>query len=155
MNMKQSLKLMLACSGAALLLGCSPMNGSFDCNKVGGMGAGCVSLDQVNQMASQGQFNQTPGGGMAGVSSSTSSASPSGVASLAGVTAGMNTPSPYQIATPMPGAPVRVGETSQRLWVAPWVDTEGHYHEPSYIYFVTAPGYWVGSPETGIATGTE
>jgi len=154
MNMKQ-LKLILACSAASLLWGCSPMNGSFDCNKVGGMGAGCVSLDQVNQMASQGQFNQTPGG-MAGIASSTSSgASSSGATSLAGVAAGMSSPSPYQIATPMPGAPVRVGETSQRLWVAPWVDTEGHYHEPSYIYFVTAPGYWVGSPQTGIANGTE
>ncbi len=127
----------------AVLSGCAPMNSSFDCNKVGGLGAGCVSLDQVNDMANKGQFNQNtlPMQNGAGSSQSAVVANPGGT-------------SPYQLTTPFPGAPVRVGETSERVWIAAWVDTEGRYHEPSYIYFVSTPGYWVGSPAAGIASNT-
>lgn len=121
------LKIIGLIAGAILLSGCAGMNSNFDCNKVGGDGAGCVSMDQVNQMINQGDFNN-----------------PDGASSKAPVA--NNNISAYQAPTPMPGEPVRYSESIQRIWIAPWQDVAGNYHEPSYVYVVLTPAHWVGIP---------
>lgn len=44
------------------------------------------------------------------------------------------------------GEPLRYGETVMRVWVAPFEDKEGNYHQASDIYTITKPGAWMGAP---------
>ena len=50
------------------------------------------------------------------------------------------------IATYHAGAPLRYGETVQRIWVAPYEDTEGNYHQDSLMYSIVKRGHWIGAP---------
>lgn len=127
------IRLMGMILGASLLTGCAGMNSNFDCKQVGGDGAGCVSMDQVNQMISQGDFNNNNPAG----SASKAPAAPVAI-------------SAYDAPTPMPGEPVRYSETIQRIWIAPWQDAAGNYHEPSFVYTVLAPAHWVGIPVNSV-----
>ena len=42
--------------------------------------------------------------------------------------------------------PLRYGETVQRIWIAPFEDTSGNYHQESYVYTIVKPGHWLGYP---------
>ena len=42
--------------------------------------------------------------------------------------------------------PHRYGETVQRVWVAPFEDKEGNYHQESEIYTVVKQARWMGAP---------
>jgi type IV conjugative transfer system lipoprotein TraV len=44
------------------------------------------------------------------------------------------------------GKPIRSGENVQQIWIGPYEDNDGNYHEPSYIYSVTKKGQWIGEP---------
>jgi type IV conjugative transfer system lipoprotein TraV len=44
------------------------------------------------------------------------------------------------------GTPFRYGETVQRIWVAPYTDTENNYHQDSFMYVIIKDGHWVGTP---------
>lgn len=54
---------------------------------------------------------------------------------------------------PMPVAPVasgyprplRVGEQVAQLWIAPYIDKQDVYHQPSQVLFVITPSHW-GKP---------
>ena len=50
----------------------------------------------------------------------------------------------------IPGQPVRYGETVQRIWIAPYEDTEGNYHQDSFMYSVMKGGHWKGNPVKNI-----
>jgi len=41
-----------------------------------------------------------------------------------------------------PGDPLRSGERVLRVWMAPWVDKDGDYHDQSYVYLVLNHGHW-------------
>lgn len=41
-----------------------------------------------------------------------------------------------------PGDPLRSGERVLRVWMAPWVDKDGDYHDQAYIYLVLDHGHW-------------
>ena len=41
-----------------------------------------------------------------------------------------------------PHAPVRLPETVGRVWIAPYVDAHGVYHEASWVRVVIAPAAW-------------
>lgn len=41
-----------------------------------------------------------------------------------------------------PGDPLRSGERVMRFWIAPWVDSDGDYHDQSYVYLVLDHGRW-------------
>ena len=112
------------------LTGCAGMNSQFNCNKVGGKGVGCASLDQVNSMVNQGAFNNTS-------TSSNQNIKPS-------YTSG------FSVAAPTAGTPVRYSETIQQVWIAPYEDTSGNYHEPSMVYAVIQPSHWIGLPVEAI-----
>jgi conjugal transfer pilus assembly protein TraV len=118
---------------AILLSACAAENSQFNCNR---RGTGeCASLDQVNQQASQGVFNQAP------------NASDSQTTALD--TPAMGGQSTQTIAQ-NPGEPIRYSETVQRIWLSPYEDTNGNYHEPSYVYTVIQPGHWIGVPAKAI-----
>ncbi len=44
--------------------------------------------------------------------------------------------------TIQPGDPLRSGARVLRVWLAPWVDKDGDYHDQSYIYLVLNHGRW-------------
>ena len=50
----------------------------------------------------------------------------------------------YRASTPMPGEPIRRSEDIQRVWIAPYEDHLGNYHEPSFVYFVLKKSSWIG-----------
>jgi len=41
-----------------------------------------------------------------------------------------------------PGDPLRSGERVLRVWMAPWVDADGDYHDQAYVYLVLDHGRW-------------
>lgn len=41
-----------------------------------------------------------------------------------------------------PGDPIRSGERVLRVWMAPWVDVDGDYHDQTYVYLVLDHGRW-------------
>lgn len=113
---------------AITLSACSSMNGSFDCpNKAG---VNCKSLDQVNDMVDSGQLH-----GRSSFSSQDGSSSSSTEFEA------FPTATTYS-----PGSPLRYGETVQRIWVAPYEDTEGNYHQDSLMYAIVKRGHWIGAP---------
>ena len=117
----------------ALLSGCAGVNGSFACDKTAG--DSCQSVSAVNRQADQGAYN----------ADDTTSARTQTQESA-------NTPMPsgMHVSTPSAGDPVRFGESVTRIWIAPFEDTEGNYHEPSYVYTVVNPSHWVGVPDRAI-----
>ncbi len=119
------------------LTACAPMNSQFDCNKVGGEGAGCVSLDDVNQMANEGKFNEATINATAASSNSSSLNVKNG-------------PDGYPVQTPFAGQPIWHDGDKQQIWIAPYVDTSGNFHEASYVYFSLSNGYWIGQPPSSI-----
>ena len=113
------------------LSACSSMNSSFDCpNKAG---VSCKSLDQINGMVDSGQIQgrSSMGGSELANNSSQFEGYPN-------------------VAAYYPGAPIRYGETVQRIWLAPYEDTEGNYHQDSLMYAIVKRGHWIGSPQKSI-----
>lgn len=108
------------------LTACSSMNSSFDCpNSAGVM---CKSVDQINGMVDSGQIS----GRTQTVSDNVSLQSEF---------------QPYSVTSGFyPGAPLRYGETVQRIWIAPFEDTEKNYHQDSYLYAIIKDGHWIGAP---------
>lgn len=108
------------------LTACSSMNSGFDCpNKAGVM---CKSIDEIDGMVDSGQLQ----GRHQQVTQLEQS----------------NTEfQPYAITTGYyPGAPLRYGETVQRIWIAPFEDTEHNYHQDGLMYAIVKDGHWIGSP---------
>lgn len=137
--MNLALKCFLLVCVMGTLAGCTGSNGQFNCNKVGGRGVGCASLDQVNQMANEGQFTQT--------------ASSSSTADLSTAIASVRTG--YQGITPRAGMPLRYGEAVQNVWIAPYVDQGGSYHWPQMVSVIITPGHWVGAPLNALKQSAE
>lgn len=124
--------MLLAAVGMQLSLsGCSSMNSSFDCpNKAG---VTCKSLDQINTMVDNGQIQgRTSTGGTWSTMQTTSNS---------GDFQTFPSTSAYKV-----GEPIRYGETVQRIWIAPFEDTDGNYHQDSTIYSVMNHGHWIGHP---------
>ena len=113
---------------AFTLSACSSMNGSFDCPNKAGMN--CKSLDEINDMVNSGQIQ----GRSRFLSKDESTASTTEFAAYPSTEI-------YRA-----GAPIRYGETVQRIWVAPYEDTEGNYHQDSLMYAIVKRGHWIGSP---------
>lgn len=109
------------------LSGCAGMNSTFDCNV--SSGGKCLPMDRINQMADQSAFNGSSVG--AGV--------------VKGEVAASNAAYGYPLKA-YKGQPIRYGETVQQVWVAPYIDSTGNYHEPSYVYSVVKKGHWIGEP---------
>lgn len=110
-----------------LLSGCSGMNANFDCPMKNGVR--CESLDQVNARVDRGDIGR---GEMQSVSLQATQQNP------------VNRH--VQARLVVAGEPLRYGETVQRVWIAPYEDTSGNYHQESEVYTVARPGKWIGNP---------
>lgn len=110
------------------LSGCTTMNSSFDCpNKAG---VRCKSLDQINAMVDSGQIREHETMSEVDVMSVTNE-------------------SEFQVFSfkaSLISSPTRYPETVQRIWIAPYEDTEGNYHQDSFMYSVMKGGHWKGNP---------
>ena len=132
------LAVVLVISPFMLLTGCAGMNTQFDCKSTGGI-SGCSTLDQVNRMADQGAFAQGISSNSQKISSDSIKADPEGS---------------WQ-KTPLLGKPLRVSESVQNVWIAPYETKDGSYSWPSMVSIVLRPGHWVGAPTKEIQKSGE
>jgi conjugal transfer pilus assembly protein TraV len=107
------------------LVGCTTSHEVFDCPA--GKGMGCRSISQVNRMVNQGEIAQDPEPERVSPSVSLSSADAD------------------RLSTSLMGegrVVKRVSEEHLRVWIAPFVDERGDFHEASRIHTVLRPGHW-------------
>lgn len=105
---------------------------STDCaNKIQGLT--CKSLGEVNDMVNRGEIRAGNAPKEQGVA--------------------LSKPEPqvenfnsYPFSLVMSGEPLRYGETVLRVWIAPFEDTAGNYHDQSLVYTVVKKGHWLGNP---------
>lgn len=119
----------------ASLSGCTGMNGRFGCNATAG--DSCTPVSIVNRNAQAGDYDNVD------------NASDSGSASQQNFGYASKDVG-YNVTTPIPGEPVRFGESVQRIWIAPYKDSSHNFHEPSYVYTVLNKSHWIGLPEQSI-----
>ena len=123
-------KMMLILPMIIVLFGCSEMNTQFDCPMKPGIR--CESIDSINARVDRGEIGRAR-------------LTPASATNLQQMPMYKNSNiGNYRLSSK--GEPLRYGETVQRLWVAPFEDKEGNYHQESDIYTVVKPGHWIGSP---------
>jgi conjugal transfer pilus assembly protein TraV len=44
--------------------------------------------------------------------------------------------------TPLAASRFSVPDATQRLWIAPWVDTDDNFHQPAVVEFVKNKSHW-------------
>ena len=136
---------------SGLLSGCTGMNSSFACD--GTASGNCQTLDQVNTLADEGYYRtQESDGAGKGHGEEDQTQSFSYDSSQEGGAVPALLQGQHQVGEPLPGEPIRYGETVQRIWIAPYMDTQGDYNEPSYLYAVVQPGHWIGVPQQEITS---
>ncbi|SRR5579883_1054164 len=127
--MKQIKIILILTLCSSLLSACCSMNSEFECPMKPGIR--CESLDQVNARVDRGEI------GKSSLSSScvkcTNSISRCPLFYKGGMVRGGR-------------EPLRYGETVMRVWVAPYEDTSGNYHQESDIFTVVKPAHWIGYP---------
>jgi conjugal transfer pilus assembly protein TraV len=112
------------------LTACTTMNSGFDCpNKAG---VSCKSLDQINSMVDSGDIR--------GRTQMNSTA----------VTANVTENTVRFSSVRTASSPTRHGETVQRIWIVPYEDSEGNYHQDHFIHAVMNSGHWGGKPVKAI-----
>ncbi|PEH74462.1 type IV conjugative transfer system lipoprotein TraV [Edwardsiella tarda] len=167
-------RLILTVLGGALLLsGCAGTNSNFECNAT--TSDTCMTMQQANEKAklseesdaakpvaaslprlAEGNFAPAP----AAPAVVAASRSPFAGAGTAPVEQRMIYPVNRPISpsltvktAPLPVAPnasgyprpLRVGEQIAQLWIAPYIDKQDVYHQPSQVLFVISPSRW-GKP---------
>lgn len=137
-----------------ILQGCTGMHSEFACNEIQGLST-CTSMQTVNQMANEGNFNSVD-------KVYDKEGKPVAVQSSRNKPIALNTKdkslknnvnaqnSKVDATSIAAGTPLRFSESVQRIWIAAWTDTKGNYHEPSYLDIVTQPGHWLGNPPAQI-----
>jgi len=115
-----------------ILTGCAAMDSSFDCNV--GSGGKCASMPTINKMANRGMFH-----------SSRSRASRAIDYKLPDVNYDAREKDSL----------LRLNESVQQVWIAPYEDTSGIYHDASSIYMVAKKGRWTGKPPLAIIEDDE
>jgi conjugal transfer pilus assembly protein TraV len=105
------------------LSGCTSNNELFDCPA--GKGMGCKSISEVNRMVDQGYFER---------SSDEEAGSLKALAPVAMTS--------EDISQTPPGGIERIPEQNLRLWIAPFQDEMGNFHEESAIHTVVRQGRW-------------
>lgn len=115
-----------------ILTGCSAMNSSFDCDV--GSGGKCVPMPTVNEMANRGMFQGSRG--------------------RIGRAIDYKLPDVSNYASEKDSL-LRLNESIQQVWIAPYEDTSGIYHDASSIYMVAKKGRWTGKPPLAIIEDDE
>lgn len=104
-----------------LLSGCMGMGSKFDCNVESG--GKCAPMHHINQMASYGVFAER--------------SYKSGELMLTKNKYSESKQQTYEV------APMRSSEKIQEIWLAPYEDSNGYYHNGSSIYAVVKKGKWL------------
>lgn len=136
LNYKKSITISIMIALISLSTGCKSLNNSFECPMKPGVM--CKSLDQVNDMVDQGQIASN------GSKNSCPTCAKSKITAASKLTS-FNTPFPSQAGIE-PGQPLRYNESVMGIWVAPYEDTDGNYHQESTVFTVVKPGHWIGVP---------
>ncbi len=115
------LKMTLFCFSLLTLTGCAATaKENFDCKY--GKGVGCRSITEVNGMVNQGTLGKTQS------------------------TLLKNSSAPMLLGSSLPGANgkavQRVTEEHLKLWIAPFQDKQGNFHEGAIVHTVLKPGFW-------------
>lgn len=139
---KRSLTLLSTLTSLALFLsGCTSASETFDCEP--GKGVGCQSITKVNKMIDQGQFLESQEGFTSPLSNQNllSKATPpsfstSPFSNAASATVVLSDQTVVQ----------RIAEQPIRVWVAPYQDEAGNFHEASVVHSVIQGGYWQVHP---------
>ncbi|EAY4021918.1 type IV conjugative transfer system lipoprotein TraV [Salmonella enterica] len=157
--------------GALLLSGCAGTNSDFECTAT--TSDTCMTMEQANEKAkrleqteavkpgavslprlAEGNFRTTP---VQAVSTGTppvgktvtaprSGQKPSAPHPLFTAVREVKTVAPVSTASPVvPPRPLRTGEQTAALWIAPYIDSQDIYHQPSGVFFVIKPSVW-GKP---------
>lgn len=129
-------------SMSVFMAGCASLNSRFDCPMQPGVH--CESLDQVNA-----QVNQ----GLLGNSSTATRCKRCQATHHATMKPNQWTApnSSLALATNAP-APVRREATVMRIWIAAFEDKAGNYYQPTTVYTVVKPGFWVGQPVKAVTS---
>jgi len=163
--MKKLLGAALLCSA---LTGCAGLNSDFDCNKTAT--DQCLTTGEANKLAAQGKSlddltaektaKKPAGETLPALRNSAPVVNPFRPVSVAatGTTAAkpLNTQpgllvTPLDTTTHATPAPVntagrvpvqRIPDATQRLWIAPWVDTDDNFHQPAVVEFVKNKSHW-------------
>jgi len=99
----------------------------------------CSSVGTVDTLVKTGQLNNSSQGSAS--TQTTNATTGNGAAASFG---NFSTPFPDSVITP--GAPLRVQEQIMPVWLAPYQDKQGNYHDAATIYTIVHPGIWAGSP---------
>ena len=153
-----------------LLSGCSVYSEKFDCTP--GKGVGCLALHQVDARVDEKTLpfqveEEKAKHTLSSPSPLFSSSSPSPLSSSSGLT-GRSMDSPFHgndnkgnengnegsgkdkekrylpiALIQQTDSIIRLPEESLKVWIAPYEDTRGHFHEASVVHMVVKPGKWV------------
>ena len=118
------IKASLFLSACLCLSGCTTPKSSFDCSY--GKGVGCHSITEVNNMVNEGDFDKT-----------SLKQAPLEIANQK-----VHSIDSRQILSSDTSIVQRVTEEHLRVWVAPFQDEQGQFHEGSVIHAVLRPGFW-------------
>jgi conjugal transfer pilus assembly protein TraV len=111
--------------------GCAGMNSEFACNARAG--DSCTPVSVVNKNAEAGRYDN--------INNASAQQSHTFVSQLNYPIKPQNVKYSSLIAN----EPIRLGETIQRIWLAPYKDTEHNFHEESYVYIVLKKAHWIDS----------
>ena len=114
------LKMISMLAFAMNITGCALISKEFDCKY--DKGVGCKSITEVNQMVDSGHFRGAVG-----------KKSPPSVMPSQGLD---------PIVLTDQGMIQRVQEEHLRVWIAPYQDEQGDFHEASLIHTIIKPGAW-------------
>ncbi|MEX8624097.1 type IV conjugative transfer system lipoprotein TraV [Salmonella enterica] len=158
--------------GALLLSACAGTNSDFECTAT--TSDTCMTMEQANEKAKRLEQTETVKPVAASLprladgNFRTVSAPPGGPVAPVVVKPVMRPPS-QKLPAPRPlftadreaeaGAvvpvstassvisprPLRIGEQTAALWIAPYIDSQDVYHQPSAVFFVIKPSAW-GKP---------
>ena len=121
----------------AFLSGCVGIGGNFDCNM--DSGGRCAPMHQINRMASRGSFS----------SSEVATDKPYEVdKSRFALRKEIRTKQNILGATQSSSNPLRSNllrsdEKTQQIWIGPYEDANGNYHEGSNVYTVVKKSEWL------------
>lgn len=118
-----TLKSVLFFMSFIILTGCATSKENFDCKY--GKGVGCRSITEVNGLVNQGKLGKT---------ANSDDLTSNGVASPP-----LIHPNALHTDSMMIQ---RVTEEHLRLWIAPFQDKHGNFHEGAIVHTVLKPGFW-------------
>jgi conjugal transfer pilus assembly protein TraV len=159
-----------------LLTGCAGMNSDFDCNKTAT--DQCLTMGEANALALQGKsLDSLKGGAVSKKSADEALVTPANrPPTLKPLSASTTAPKPIQTTAIQPAMTstinntlaygtasnrstvnslgagsvnaYRIPDQVQRLWIAPWVDSDDAFHQPAVVEFVKKPSRWDDSYQT-------